>query len=65
MKRQVHKSLLGIALVGTIVIPDLVLAQQVQSDDPDPNLTVQKRPREDYDPLGTEQAPFLSRHRSA
>ena len=49
-----------LALTTAICAPHLAAAQQAQSDEPDPNISVQDRPRPDYDPLGIRAGSFLS-----
>ncbi len=48
-----------LALAGALGVSPQVLAQQTQSDEPDPNVTVLDRPREDYDPLGIRAGSFF------
>ncbi len=50
-----------LALTTALGAPGMVAAQQNQTtvDDPDPNVTVQDRPRPDYDPLGIRAGSFL------
>ena len=50
-----------LALTTALGAPGMLAAQQNQTavDDPDPNVTVQERPRPDYDPLGIRAGSFL------
>ncbi len=49
----------GLTLTTALCAPHLAGAQQAQSDNPTPNITVQDRPRPDYDPLGIRAGSFL------
>lgn len=59
MNNRSHLSAACLVLAGALGIAPQALAQQAQSDDPDPNVTVQDRPREDYDPLGIRAGSFF------
>lgn len=48
-----------LALAGIVCAPQLAGAQQQQSDNPDPNVTIEQRPRPDFDPLGIRAGSFL------
>ncbi|MGD9511484.1 MAG: outer membrane beta-barrel protein [Geminicoccaceae bacterium] len=48
-----------LALAGVVCAPQMAGAQQQQSDNPDPNITIAQRPRPDYDPLGIRAGSFL------
>ena len=54
-----HVAAACLGLASAICVPQMVAAQQAQSDDPDPNVTIAKRPREDYDPLGIRAGSFF------
>lgn len=48
-----------LALAGIACVPGMAGAQQRQSDDPDPNITVADRPRPELDPLGIHAGSFF------
>ena len=48
-----------LGLASAFCVPQMAAAQQAQSDDPDPNVTIADRPREDYDPLGIRAGSFF------
>jgi hypothetical protein len=48
-----------LSLTAAICLPGVVAAQQPDVDEPDPNITVQDRPRPDYDPLGIRAGSFF------
>ena len=54
-----HVAAACLGLAGSIALPQLAAAQQAQSDDPDPNVTVADRPRDDFDPLGIHAGSFF------
>ena len=54
-----HVAAACLGLAGAICVPEMAAAQQAQSDDPDPNVTIADRPREDYDPLGIRAGSFF------
>ena len=54
-----HLGVACLALAGIVCAPQLAGAQQQQSDNPDPNVTVQQRPRPELDPLGIRAGSFL------
>jgi hypothetical protein len=59
MINRPHLSAAWLVLAGAVGLVPPALAQQTQSDDPDPNVTVADRPREDYDPLGIRAGSFF------
>ena len=59
MINRSHVSAACLVLAGALGVSPQAQAQQTQSDDPDPNVTVQDRPREDYDPLGIRAGSFF------
>ena len=59
MSPRFQRTAAWLALTAAVCAPHLAAAQQTQSDEPDPNITVQERPRPDYDPLGIRAGSFL------
>ena len=59
MSPRFHRTATLLALTTALGTPSLAVAQQAQSDEPDPNIPVQHRPRPDYDPLGIRAGSFL------
>jgi hypothetical protein len=59
MSLSVQRIAAGLALTTALCAPEMVAAQQPQSENPSPNITVQQRPRPDYDPLGIRAGSFL------
>jgi hypothetical protein len=59
MVKSFHVTAACLALAGALAAPRTAPAQQAQSDDPDPNVTVQNRARPDYDPLGIRAGSFF------
>lgn len=54
-----HVAAACLGLASAICVPQMAAAQQTQSDDPDPNVTIADRPREDFDPLGIRAGSFF------
>ena len=59
MTNRKHMGVAWLAFAGTVCAPLLAGAQQQQSDDPDPNITVVERPRPELDPLGIRAGSFF------
>ena len=61
MHPTLKRTAAALALTTALGAPGMLAAQQNQTavDDPDPNVTVQERPRPDYDPLGIRAGSFL------
>jgi hypothetical protein len=61
MDPKLKRMAAALALTTAMGAPGMVAAQQnkTQVDNPDPNITVQDRPRPDYDPLGIHAGSFL------
>jgi hypothetical protein len=59
MNLTAHRIAATLALTTALCAPSVVSAQQPNDDNPDPNITVQDRPRPDYDPLGIRAGSFL------
>lgn len=57
MKSTLLRSVAGLAMTTALCAPGMALAQQ--QGQPDPNVTVQDRPRPDYDPLGIRAGSFF------
>jgi hypothetical protein len=59
MHPKLKRTTVWLSLTTAICLPDVIAAQQPGVDDPDPNITVQDRPRPDYDPLGIRAGSFF------
>ena len=59
MTNRKHMGVAWLAFAGTVCAPLLAGAQQQQSDNPDPNITVAQRPHPDFDPLGIRAGSFF------
>jgi hypothetical protein len=59
MHPKLNKIMVWLGLTTAICTPGYAWAQQQDVDEPDPNVTVQNRPRPDYDPLGIRAGSFF------
>jgi hypothetical protein len=59
MHPKLNKITVWLGLTTAICVSGSAWAQQQDVDEPDPNVTVQDRPRPDYDPLGIRAGSFF------